>query len=66
LKEYVLVSHDEPVCERFVRQPDETWILTTVAGLPGELAFASAPARIPLADIYAGVDFPETSPGPQS
>ena len=66
LKEYVLVSQDEPVCERFVRQPDETWVLTTVTGLGGELSFASAPARIPLTDIYAGVEFPDVSAGPQS
>lgn len=66
LKEYVLVSQDEPVCERFVRQPDETWVLTTVTGLSGELTFASVPARIPLTDVYAGVEFPDVSAGPQS
>src|SRR5207248_10504286 len=33
LREYVLVSQDEPVCERFVRQPDGSWVLTPVTGL---------------------------------
>jgi hypothetical protein len=30
--------------------------------LIGDLAFATVPARIPLADIYAGVTFPDTPP----
>ena len=59
VKEYILVSQDEPVCERFVRQPDETWVLTVVTGVAGELAFSTVAARIPLADIYNGVLFPD-------
>ena len=59
LQEYILVAQDEPVCERFVRQPDGTWVLTTVTGLGGELALATVPARAPLADVYAGVTFPD-------
>jgi Uma2 family endonuclease len=61
VKEYVLISQDEPVCERFVRQTDGTWVLTIVTGLAGELAFATVPIQIPLADIYNGVEFPEKS-----
>lgn len=57
-KEYVLVSQEEPVIERFVRQPDDTWLLTGLTGLTGELAFAIVPARVPVADIYNGVEFP--------
>lgn len=59
LREYVLVAQNEPVCERFVRQPDDNWMLTTVTGLEGELALATVPVRVHLADIYAGVIFPE-------
>jgi Uma2 family endonuclease len=62
LKEIVLVSRDEAVCERFVRQPDGTWNLTTIEGVDGELVFATVSARVRLADIYAGVTFPETPP----
>jgi Uma2 family endonuclease len=58
VQEYILVSQSEPVCERFVRQPDESWNLTIVTGLAGELAFTTVPVRIPLADIYYGVEFP--------
>ena len=66
LKEYVLVSQDEPLIERFVRQPDESWNLTILSGLTGDLVFATVPARIPLADIYTGVEFPPEPPrGPR-
>jgi Uma2 family endonuclease len=58
LQEYVLVSQDEPVVERFVRQPDGTWVLTVVTGLTGEVAFATVPARVAMADVYRGIDFP--------
>lgn len=58
--EYVLIGQHEPVCERYVRQPNESWLLTTVKGLAAELALATVPARIPLAEVYAGVTFSET------
>jgi Uma2 family endonuclease len=61
LREYVLVSQDEPVVERFVRQADDTWLLTTVAGLTGEVAFATVPARVEMADVFQGVEFPPPS-----
>jgi Uma2 family endonuclease len=57
-REYVLVSQDEPVVERFVRQADGSWATTFVEGLDREFAFATVPVRVPLADIYAGVTFP--------
>lgn len=60
LIEYVLVSQDEAVCERYVRQADGSWGLVWFVGLSATLAFTSVPARIPLADVYAGVTFPES------
>jgi hypothetical protein len=59
LIEYVLVAQDEPVCERYVRQADGSWALISFVGLTAVLAFTSVQARIPLADVYAGVVFPE-------
>lgn len=59
IREIVLVGQDEPAAERFVRQPDGTWNRLLVAGLDAELAFATVPARVRLADIYAGVTFPD-------
>jgi Uma2 family endonuclease len=62
LTEYVLVAQDEPVCERFVRQADGSWALVSFVELAATLAFASFHAAIPLADVYADVTFPNTSP----
>ena len=62
LREYVMVAQDEAVVERYVRQPNGDWLLTTVTGLDKEMALTSVPVQIPLADVYAGVEFPETPP----
>ncbi len=62
LQEYVLVAQDRPLVERYVRQTDQSWVLTEVADLAKTFAFASIQVSIPLADIYAGVKFPE-NPG---
>ncbi|MBX9583599.1 MAG: Uma2 family endonuclease [Gemmataceae bacterium] len=64
LREYVLVAQDEPAVDRYVRQADGTWAQSDFLGLDAELVFASVPARVRLADSYAGVTFPETPPGP--
>ena len=62
LREYVLVAQDKPVCERFVRQSDDSWLLTYVVGLEAEFAFATVPVSIPLATIYSGITFPDEVP----
>ena len=62
VQEYILVSQDEAVCERFVRQADGSWALVSFVGLAAELAFTAVPVRVPLADIYAGVEFPAPPP----
>jgi Uma2 family endonuclease len=58
LTEYILVAQDEAVCERFVRQADGSWALVSFVGPEAVLAFASVPVQVPLADLYAGVEFP--------
>jgi Uma2 family endonuclease len=58
LQEYVLVSQDQPLIERYVRQPDGSWLLTELNNLAQTFELASAPARVPLAEIYHGVTFP--------
>jgi len=55
LREYILIAQDEPICERYVRQPDDSWALTWFVGLDQSLAFAIVDASIPLTDLYAGV-----------
>jgi len=59
VQEYVLVSQDQPLVERFVRQEDGTWTLKEFRGLDQTFEFASVPVQIPLADIYRVVKFPE-------
>jgi Uma2 family endonuclease len=55
LQEYILIAQDEPVCERFTRQPDGSWNLVSFVGLQATLFFTSVDASIPLADLYRGV-----------
>lgn len=59
LKEYVLVAQDEMLCERFVRGADNTWVLTTFDDPAGEFEMVTGPVRIPLVEIYRGVELPE-------
>lgn len=59
LKEYIMVAQDRPWCEVVSRRDDGSWTLGIVADMKSELAVASMSIRIPLADIYAGVNFPE-------
>ncbi len=60
LREYVLIAQDRPHVERYVRQADDSWVLTEISDPAGTLAFTSVPVQIPLAEIYRGVEFPET------
>ena len=62
VREYVLVAQDQPLVERFVRQPDGDWLLTTFSGISGHMELLTGPARVPMADVYAGVTFPEHPP----
>lgn len=59
LQEYVLVAQDRPLVERYVRQADGTWVLTEFDDLSQTFAFGSIPVRVPLAEIYSRVKFPE-------
>jgi Uma2 family endonuclease len=60
--EYVLVSQDRMRIERFVRQPDESWVVTAFTDPAGVFSLKTIPVSIPLSAVYAGVEFPE--PGP--
>lgn len=62
LREYVLVAPDEPVVERYTRQPDGSWVPARFEGLGAEFVLESVPVRIPLADVYRGVRFPPPPP----
>ena len=61
VQEYVLVAQDRPLVERYVRQPDDTWLLTVFNDVTQTFAFGALPVKIALADIYNGVEFPPAS-----
>jgi len=55
LREYVLVAQDRPLVERYVRQPDDQWLLATFRGLDAVFAYGTISVQIPLTAIYHGV-----------
>ncbi len=65
LKEYVLVSQDRPLVERYVRQDDATWVLTAFSDPTQTFAFGTVAVQVPLAEIYRGVTFADTTPRDQ-
>lgn len=52
LQDYVMVSQVEPHVERYTRQSDDTWLLSEVNGLDGELFLAAIECRLSLAEVY--------------
>jgi Uma2 family endonuclease len=59
LQEYVLVSQDRVLVERFTRHGDD-WLFSAYDSLDASLKLESIGCEIPLREIYAGVEFPET------
>ena len=57
LEEYVLVSQQEPIVERFKRQPNGDWLLTVYKGLEATLNLTSIQTDLQLQDIYRFVDW---------
>ena len=65
LREYILVAQDRMYIERHVRQPDDTWVLTEFSAAASTFEFAIISVRVPMAEIYRGVEFP-ANPGGQA
>ncbi len=61
VQEYVLIAQDRPLVERYVRQPDGSWLLTAFTERSQVLAFASISVQVALSEIYRDVQFPETT-----
>ncbi|MGO9467182.1 MAG: Uma2 family endonuclease, partial [Isosphaeraceae bacterium] len=61
VQEYVMVAQDRPLVERYVRQDDNTWLLSVFSDLAQTFAFGSIDVQVALADIYRRVAFPETT-----
>ena len=58
LQDYVLISQEEPFIEVFRRNADATWTMKQSAGLEATAALASINCTLPLADVYARIEFP--------
>jgi Uma2 family endonuclease len=61
LREYLLVSTTEPRIERYQHLEDK-WLLDDVAGLEATLRLTAVDLELPLAEVYARVEFPEQPP----
>jgi len=65
LQEYVLVSQDKAMIETFVRQADGRFVIAaTFANIDATAKLSSIDIQIALAEVYAGVTFPEPIPQP--
>jgi Uma2 family endonuclease len=64
-REYILISQTKPLVERFVKQPDGSWVMTVVEGLDEQLTIESVPISVPLRTLYRDMVFPpRLSPAP--
>ncbi len=61
LKEYVLISQDHPHIERFVLNEAGHWVLSDATGLEATLELPTVECRLPLAEVYAKVEFEEVA-----
>ncbi len=57
LKEYVLIAQDRPQVERYVRQPDGSWLLREASELTESITLESVGVVLSLAEIYRPVTF---------
>lgn len=60
LQEYVIISQDKVLVERYTRQGAE-WLLAESSDLKDVLRLASIECEVPLSEIYAKVEFPPAS-----
>lgn len=57
LKEYVLVSLDQPMIERYARVDEDRWTLDVAKGVEATVEIGLAETALPLAEVYRRVDF---------
>jgi Uma2 family endonuclease len=58
LEEYVLVEQKEATIQTFYRQSGGQWLFTPVTGVGSVVKLRSLDIELPLAEVYAGVEFP--------
>jgi Uma2 family endonuclease len=52
LQEYLLVSQDEVIVERYIKQNNDTWLYTKAVGLGETITLPSIECEVALRDIY--------------
>lgn len=57
LQEYILVSQDAMIVERFTRQEGGAWLYSRAEGPDAALSFASLSLSVPLPDVYDRIVF---------
>ena len=62
-EEYVLIAQEGPSIETFLRQPDSTWSLAAYNGRDAIAKIRCLGVELPLAEVYAGVEFVEVPEG---
>jgi Uma2 family endonuclease len=60
LQEYVLVSPSSRRIEVFLRQPDGAWLFTAFSRLDASAVLRSVEVKLPLQEVYSGIEFPPT------
>ena len=66
LKEYVLISQDHMLVERYTRQTESTWEYWSSSTPDDNLVLHSIECQIPLSTIYAKVEFPAPDDGKEN
>jgi Uma2 family endonuclease len=65
LREYVLISQDRAHIDRFALNEQGQWVLNDASGLDAVIELVTIGCRLPLAEVYAKVEFdPTPDPAP--
>lgn len=64
LRAYVLISQETAHVEVYEHQPNRSWLLRDADGLDAVVKLPAIDIDLPLAEIYAGVEFPPAEPTP--
>lgn len=66
LQVYALVAQDAPAVDLYARQDAASWLYTRHAGLDTPIDLPALAISLPLADLYAKVDFSDAAPQDES
>ena len=64
LDTYILVAHEMPLIEQYVRQSDQKWLYSAARGLDAILSLPTLECSLVLADVYDLVECPRLTPHP--